>query len=145
MRSSRRRETRRGERIVLEEEQLFDGWLVALQAVPTIRHLRARADEIRTEELGGRWVGATSIRSSSSASTRLTRDREQDPARAAVARLRAERDREEGLAVLEAARELFALDDGQRARSDATSPRCRARSAPSDPGKLEDDEPEDGD
>ncbi len=43
----RRREAQRAESIVAEEEQRFDGWLVALEAVPTIRHLRDSAEQVR--------------------------------------------------------------------------------------------------
>ena len=43
----RRREAQRAERIVLEEQERFDGWMVALQAVPTIKHVRARAEAVR--------------------------------------------------------------------------------------------------
>lgn len=114
----RRREAARGERIVLEEEQRFDGWLVALQAVPTIRHLRTRADSIRTAELE-RFSRSAALDSEQlervEALTRLIVNKIMH---APLARLRAERDREEGLAVLEAARELFALDEVDRAAGD---------------------------
>jgi len=108
----RRREARRAEAIVLEEEQRFDGWLVALEAVPTIRHLREGADLVRRSEFE-RALG------------RLDRDLSEDERRvlehmtksivnkllhAPVAALRAETDREEGIAMREAARFLFGLD-----------------------------------
>jgi glutamyl-tRNA reductase len=47
----RRREVERAERIIVEECQHFEGWLVALQAVPTIRDLRRRAEAIRQGEV----------------------------------------------------------------------------------------------
>ena len=107
----RLRESRHGERIVDEERQRFEGWLVALQAVPTIRHLRARADAVRAAELdrfsrSGELDDAQLLRVEA-----LTRAIVNKVLHAPLTRLKAERDREEGLAVLEAARELFALDD----------------------------------
>ena len=50
-RRERRRESERAERIIYEEREHFDGWLVALQAVPTIRDLRRRAESIRQTEV----------------------------------------------------------------------------------------------
>jgi glutamyl-tRNA reductase len=108
---ARRREAEQGERIVLEEAQRFDGWLMALQAVPTIRHLRARADAIRLEELR-RFSGSSELDDEALERVEgLTRSLVNKILHAPLARLRAQTDREEGLAVLEAARELFALDD----------------------------------
>ena len=109
--NARRREADQGERIVLEEEQHFDGWLMALHAVPTIRHLRARADAIRREELR-RFSGSSGLDDEQLERVEgLTRSLINKILHAPLARLRAQTDREEGLAVLEAARELFALDD----------------------------------
>ena len=108
----RRRESQRGERIVLEEEQRFDGWLAALEAVPTIRHLRARAEEVRTQELRRFANGSALDDEALDRVDALTRAIVNKILHAPLARLRAEGDREEGLAVLEAARELFALHDG---------------------------------
>jgi glutamyl-tRNA reductase len=107
----RRREAEQGERIVLEEEQQFDGWLMALQAVPTIRHLRARADAIRQQELRRFSAGSGLDDQQLERVDGLTRSLINKILHAPLARLRAQTDREEGLAVLEAARELFALDD----------------------------------
>jgi glutamyl-tRNA reductase len=107
----RRREAEQGERIVLEEEQQFDGWLMALQAVPTIRHLRARADAIRQQELRRFAAGSGLDDQQLERVESLTRSLINKILHAPLARLRAQTDREEGLAVLEAARELFALDD----------------------------------
>jgi glutamyl-tRNA reductase len=107
----REREARWGERIVLEEVQRFDGWLVALQAVPAIRHLRARADAIVGQELE-RHAARLDLDDAQHAGVEaLTRSIVNKILHAPLARLRAETGREEGLAVLEAARELFALDD----------------------------------
>ena len=47
----RRREAVHAEAIVSEEQQRFEGWLAALRAVPTIRHLVERAEAVRTGEL----------------------------------------------------------------------------------------------
>lgn len=107
----RRRETVRAEAIVLEEQQRFDGWLAALQAVPTIRRLRARAEAIRTgelERLASRLPADPALREAVEA---LTRGIVNKLLHAPVSRLRREAEREEGIAYLEVARALFALDD----------------------------------
>ena len=107
----RRRERVRAEAIVLEECQRFDGWLAALAAVPTIRDLRDRAEHIRAREVeraAGR-LEATGVQRD--ALEALTRSLVNKLLHAPLARLRAQEDREQGLATLEAARALFALDD----------------------------------
>jgi glutamyl-tRNA reductase len=107
----RKRESQRGEQIVLEEEQRFDGWLVALQAVPAIRHLRARADAIVAQEFG-RHAGGLGLEDAQLENVEaLIRSIVNKILHAPLSRLRAESGREEGLAMLEAARQLFALDD----------------------------------
>jgi glutamyl-tRNA reductase len=107
----RQREARRGERIVLEEEQRFDGWLVALQAVPAIRHLRARAEAIVGQEIARHAGGLGLDDAQLEGVEALSRSIVNKILHAPLSRLRAETGREEGLAMLEAARELFALDD----------------------------------
>jgi glutamyl-tRNA reductase len=123
----RQREALRAEQIVVEEEQRFDGWLVALQAVPTIRHLRARADAVRIDALR-RFSGGSNLDSEQLERVdTLTRSIVNKILHAPLSRLRAERDREEGLAVLEAARELFALDEPEHeAQQDVPSGRADA-------------------
>ncbi len=107
----RKRESQRGEQIVLEEEQRFDGWLVALQAVPAIRHLRARADAIVAQEFE-RHAGGLDLEDAQLENVEtLIRSIVNKILHAPLSRLRAESGREEGLAMLEAARQLFALDD----------------------------------
>ena len=96
---------------MLEEEQRFDGWLVALQAVPAIQHLRARADAIVAQEIGRLAVGLGLDDRQLEGVEALTRSVVNKILHAPLSRLRAETGREEGLAMLEAARELFALDD----------------------------------
>ncbi|RIL06022.1 MAG: glutamyl-tRNA reductase [Proteobacteria bacterium] len=107
----RRRETVRAEAIVQEEVERFHGWLSALQAVPTIRRLRARAEAIRQAELDkslGRLALGDAERQAVEA---LTRSIVNKLLHAPVSRLREQAEREEGLAYLEAAKVLFALDD----------------------------------
>lgn len=107
----RRRESERAERIIFEEREHFDGWLVALQAVPTIRDLRRRAEEIRQAELR-RYAGRLGLDpGQSEALEQLTRGIVNKIMHAPISRLRDETDREAGLARLEEARMLFALDD----------------------------------
>lgn len=119
---SRRRETRRGDEIVAEEQQQFDGWLVALQAVPTIRHLRARAEAIRSTELE-RVLDRLGLDDTQvDAVEHLTRAIVNKLMHPPLSRLRAEKEREEGLAIMEAARNLFALDDANAPGADADGP-----------------------
>jgi glutamyl-tRNA reductase len=100
----------RAEDIVREEQERFDGWLVALQAVPTIRHLRARAESIREAELQ-RALSRTRLSDGDRERVEaMTRSIVNKILHAPIARLRDETDREEGLAMLEAARSLFGLD-----------------------------------
>lgn len=107
----RRRETVRAEALVQAEVERFDGWLSALQAVPTIRHLRARAEAIRRGELtrGASRLGLDDEQRQGLEA--LTRAMVNKLLHAPITRLRRETEREEGLAYLEAARVLFALDD----------------------------------
>ena len=107
----RRREAQRAERIVLEEQERFDGWLVALQAVPTIKHVRARAEAVRRQESDRLLAKMNLAGDQIEGVEQLTRAIVNKILHAPLARLRAETDREEGLAMLEAARSLFALDD----------------------------------
>lgn len=108
----RRREKVRAEAIVLEEAQRFDGWLAALAAVPTIRDLRDRAERIRAREVERALGRLDATPAQREAVEALTRSLVNKLLHAPVARLRAQEDREQGLATLEAARALFALDEG---------------------------------
>jgi glutamyl-tRNA reductase len=107
----RRRETHRAEGIVQTEVERFDGWLSALQAVPTIRHLRARAEAIRTGELGRMTSRLRLDPEQLRGVEALTNAIVNKLLHAPVSRLRREVEREDGIAYLEAARVLFALDD----------------------------------
>ncbi|MCP3984364.1 MAG: glutamyl-tRNA reductase [bacterium] len=115
----RRREVVRAEEIVLEEEQRFEGWLTALAAVPTIRTLRARAEAIRTAELERGMAALDWSGAHRDAIEGITRGIINKLLHAPLARLRQEVDREEGLAHLEAARVLFALDDARAPGAEA--------------------------
>jgi glutamyl-tRNA reductase len=107
----RRRESERAERIIFEEREHFDGWLAALQAVPTIRDLRRRAEEIRRAELA-RFSGRLRLDAAQADTLeQLTRGIVNKLMHAPISRLRDEADREVGLARLEEARTLFGLDD----------------------------------
>lgn len=107
----RRREVERAEAIVLEEQQRFDGWLQALEAVPTIRRLRARAESIRSRELERAIARGGLGEPERERLEALTRAIVNKILHAPLARLREEAEREEGLAYLEVVRTLFALDD----------------------------------
>lgn len=117
----RRREAQRAERIVAEEEQRFDGWLVALEAVPTIRHLRSTAEQVRLAELERTLarLGREVPDEERKALEHMTKAIVNKLLHAPVSKLRAETDREEGIAMLEAARALFGLDASAGRREDA--------------------------
>jgi glutamyl-tRNA reductase len=125
----RRRETVRAEAIVQEEVERFDGWLSALQAVPTIRRLRARAESIRQGELD-RAVAKLGLDEAQQRGVEaLTRALVNKVLHAPVSRLREQAEREGGLAYLEAAKVLFALDDPSAPGADADG---RADAPPGD-------------
>jgi glutamyl-tRNA reductase len=107
----RRRETARAEAIVEEQRQRFDGWLSALRAVPTIRHLRERVEAIRVAELEKGLRRLDLNEGEQQAVDALTRALVNKILHHPVSRLRREAEREEGMAYLEAARVLFGLDD----------------------------------
>jgi len=107
----RHREVERAETIVLEEQQRFDGWLGALAAVPTIRALVERGEAIRSRELERAVAGLALGEREREAFEMATRAIVNKLLHAPLARLRAEQDREAGLAQLEAARVLFGLDE----------------------------------
>ncbi len=109
--AQREREVDRAERIVEEEQQRFDGWLTALKAVPTIRHLRDRAESMRRSELERFFRRLDLDPAQREGVEVLTRALVNKLLHAPVQRLRSERDSEEGMAYLEAARFLFGLDE----------------------------------
>jgi glutamyl-tRNA reductase len=108
----RAREAERGMAIVVEEQQRFDGWFSALRAVPTIRHLRDRAEGIRSRELERALARLELGDAEQAAVDALTKSIVNKILHAPVSRLKREAEREEGMAYLEVARVLFDLDDG---------------------------------
>jgi glutamyl-tRNA reductase len=107
----RRRESARAEAIVEEQRQRFDGWLSALRAVPTIKHLRERVEGIRSAEVERALRKLDLSEAHKEAVDALTRSIVNKLLHAPTSRLRQEAEREEGMAYLEAARVLFALDE----------------------------------
>ena len=107
----RAREAERAMAIVVEEQQRFDGWFAALRAVPTIRHLRDRAEKIRSRELERVLARLELGDAEQAAVDALTQSIVNKILHAPVSRLRREAEREEGMAYLEVARVLFELDD----------------------------------
>jgi glutamyl-tRNA reductase len=107
----RAREAERAGAIVAEEQQRFDGWFAALRAVPTIRHLRDRAEGIRSAELERTLARLELGDAEQSAVDALTKSIVNKILHAPVSRLKQEAEREEGMAYLEVARILFDLDD----------------------------------
>ncbi len=115
----RLQESHRGADIVREEQQRFDGWMMALKAVPTIRHLRARAEAIRSSELQ-RMAGRLNLDPSQKEAIEvLTRGIVNKILHSPLAHLREEAESDSGIAALEAARSLFALDDAGAPGADA--------------------------
>lgn len=114
----RQRESAQAERIIVEEQERFDGWLVALQAVPTIRHLRSRAEGIRQAELERSLSRLDLDEHQRDGVEALTRSIVNKLLHPPLSRLREEKDREEGLALREAARALFELDAEKDAEDD---------------------------
>ena len=107
---ARQQERARAEAIVEEQRQRFDGWLAALRAVPTIRHLRERAEAIRAAELE-RVAGRLALSDADREAVEyLTRALVNKLLHAPVTQLRRAAVREDGVAGLVAARSLFELD-----------------------------------
>ncbi len=107
----RRLESEAGERIVMEEQGAFDAWLTGLRAVPTIRHLRARAEHIRESEIE-RMAGRLGLDANQRDGVgQLTRAIVNKLLHAPLSHLRNESEEGGDSASLEAARALFALDD----------------------------------
>jgi len=116
----RRRESERAERIVYEEREQFEGWMVALQAVPTIRNLRDRAESIRSGEID-RFAGRLRLEGGQNEILeQLTRSIVNKLMHSPIAQLRDETDREAGLIRLEEARRLFGLDATSDSDRDAS-------------------------
>ena len=107
----RAREAERAMAIVVEEQQRFDGWFSALRAVPTIRHLRDRAEEIRSRELERALARLELGDAEQAAVDALTKSIVNKILHAPISRLKQEAEREGGMAYLEIARVLFELDD----------------------------------
>jgi glutamyl-tRNA reductase len=127
----RRRELARAEAIVAEEQQRFDGWFAALRAVPTIKHLRARVEDIRSAELE-RALGRIDLDDGQrSAVEALTRALVNKILHTPFTRLRQQAEREDGMACLEVARLLFGLDELEDSDADSRSGRP-GRGAPDD-------------
>jgi glutamyl-tRNA reductase len=120
--AQRRSETARAEAIVVEQQQRFDGWFTALRAVPTIKHLRARAEEIRSAELEKVASRLALSERQREGVESLTLAIVNKLLHAPLSRLRREAEGEAGMAYLEAARALFGLDDGPDAGPDPAPP-----------------------
>jgi glutamyl-tRNA reductase len=117
----RRRESIEAEKIVDEEQERLAGWMVSLAAVPTIRHLRERADTVRQQELERSLSKLGLSDTQAEGVSALTRSIVNKILHHPLARLGAQTDREEGLAVVEEVRALFALDDAGTPEGDGES------------------------
>ena len=130
----RRRETVRAEAIVLEEQQRFDGWLAALEAVPTIRDLRSRAESIRAAELERALPRLGLDEAQRDAVEALTKGIVNKLLHAPLSRLRSQSDQAGGFASLEAVRVLFGLDATVEEGAEAPEPEVDADLPPRDGG-----------
>jgi glutamyl-tRNA reductase len=128
--AERSRDVAKAEAIVEEQQQRFDGWLAALRAVPTIRHLRERTESLRAEELERALAKLALSDAQRAGVEQLTRSLVNKILHAPVSRLRREAEREEGIVYLETARVLFGLDEGGVEPEDTASARA---SDPADP------------
>lgn len=111
----RSRERSAAETIVSEEQQHFEGWFAALRAVPTIKHLRARVNAIREEEISRVLPRLDLDEATRESVEAMTRSLVNKILHEPLTRLRGQAEREEGMAYLEVARMLFGLDDASRA------------------------------
>ena len=103
---ARRRESDRAEVIVAQEKLQFDAWLSGLRAVPTIRHLRARVERIRRNELQRVAARLELDESQREGVEQLTRAIVNKVLHAPLAYLRNEVEDEAGSASIETARAL---------------------------------------
>ena len=107
----RRRDMVLAEAIVSEDQQGFYGWFTALRAVPTIKHLRARVESIRSAEIERALPGLDLSDEERESVDALTRSLVNKILHLPLTRLRQEAEREEGMAYLEVTRLLFGLDE----------------------------------
>jgi glutamyl-tRNA reductase len=107
---ARQQERARAEAIVDEQKQRFDGWLAALRAVPTIRHLRERAEALRVEEFERAAARLSLGEGEREVVEHLTRAIVNKLLHLPVTQLRRAAERDDGVAMLEVARVLFDLD-----------------------------------
>ena len=115
----RLREVARARRIVQAEAERFEGWLAALKAVPTIRHLTQRSEDVRQAEVERSMDRLDLSDAQREGVEVLTRSLVSKLLHFPLRNLRQASDREEGIAMLEAARALFGLDESDsEARED---------------------------
>jgi len=120
--AQRSRDVAKAEAIIEEQQQRFDGWFVALRAVPTIRHLRERVESLRADEVDRALAKLPLPPEQRAAVEALTRSLVNKILHAPVSRLRREAEREEGIVYLETARVLFDLDEHAETEADDAEP-----------------------
>jgi glutamyl-tRNA reductase len=120
--AQRSRDVAKAEAIIEEQQQRFDGWFVALRAVPTIRHLRERVENLRADEVDRALAKLSLPPEQRAAVEALTRSLVNKILHAPVSRLRREAEHEEGIVYLETARVLFDLDENVEAGTDGADP-----------------------
>ncbi len=136
----RRREASWAETIILEEQERLAGWMVSLRAVPTIRHLRARAEAVRQAELGSSLSKMDLSDAQAKRVEALTRSIVNKILHRPLARLGAQTEEDQGLAVVEEARALFGLDDSDAPGAEVDSELGASELEPVPPKTLKDDD-----
>jgi glutamyl-tRNA reductase len=138
----RRRETAGAEEIVSEEQERLAGWMVALRAVPTIRHLRARAEAVRQAELERSLSKLDLSAAQLERVEALTHSIVNKLLHQPLARLGAQSDGAGGAATVEEARALFGLDDAGAPGAEVDGEVLAEESALGDAKNLADEEAE---
>jgi glutamyl-tRNA reductase len=106
----RRQATNLAEEIVLDEEHEFQGWMSALQVVPTIRELRDSAEAIREQEQKKAFKRIELSDDQRSAVEALTRSIINKILHAPLAHLRGSSSESDVTASVNAARQVFGLE-----------------------------------
>jgi glutamyl-tRNA reductase len=112
----RMREARHAETIVEEEMAAFAAWLEGMEVVPTIAAMRARAEEIRQQELGKalkRLSGLSEkeLKTVEALTSSIVNKMLHDP----TSRLREAAADKDGYELVEATRQLYGLDEPEKA------------------------------
>lgn len=108
----RMREARRAETIIAEEMQKFETWLESMEVVPTIAAIRAKAEKIRSAEMQKAYKRLAGLNEKELETVeRLTEAIVKKMLHEPTTRLRDASTGRRGVAAIETARYLYAIDD----------------------------------